>query len=170
MNQAEFLSIFEKYLIVGQPRRSEILAELKNHIDELGETGGIERLLGEPSRLAERYNRTHVGVLSTPWLILSIPILAVGLITGLKILFNVGSMPPFMELTNSNLLFQIASMIIWLLPYLSAIWLGWTVTRLNRPARWALGLLGTSLIAGTVFGVLYNYTNLADWETPQTFL
>lgn len=56
MTSSEFLSIFEKHLLVGEPKRVEIIAELKTHISE----GGIEQM-GDPKSLARAYNITHLG-------------------------------------------------------------------------------------------------------------
>lgn len=52
-----FFAAFEHHLLVAEPKRSEIIRELRQH---------GEQQLGNPKRLAQEYNRTHIGFFYSP--------------------------------------------------------------------------------------------------------
>lgn len=57
MTSQEYLQSFQRHLRVAEPKRSEIIAEIKTHLFESQNSGDF----GDPKRLAARYNRTHIG-------------------------------------------------------------------------------------------------------------
>ncbi|MBI4093120.1 MAG: hypothetical protein HY420_04320 [Candidatus Kerfeldbacteria bacterium] len=64
MNDEQYLTEFERHLRVGEPKRGEIIAELKTHLDEI-DGGDPFTALGDPRELTRKYNRTHIGFFST---------------------------------------------------------------------------------------------------------
>lgn len=132
MNQAQYLTEFEKYLRVGEPKRSEIIAELQTHIDELH---GDPTALGGPTQLAETYNRTHVGFFSSGARIATTPFV----ITALNLIFAIvlrtlpdrwGSESNALPLPDAS---AYAFILIVLVPIAAALLIGRALAITDRP-------------------------------------
>ncbi len=65
MTREEYLAQFERHLIVGEPKRNELIAELSTHLDELTDHDDALTIIGNPKRLADKYGRTHIGFFRT---------------------------------------------------------------------------------------------------------
>lgn len=59
--------------MVGEPKRGEIIAELKTHLDDLNNKN--PSTLGEPKQLAKQYNQAHLGIFYDPRRLLWAPAL-----------------------------------------------------------------------------------------------
>ncbi len=77
MNSVKYISIFERHLLVGEPKRGEILAELSQHIKELKPDADIIASIGNPNQLARTYNRTHIGLLHSRVLLFLMPLVSI---------------------------------------------------------------------------------------------
>lgn len=60
MTRDEFLTQFEKHLLVGEPKRSELIAEITHHL-----TDDPTSQTSDPVALAKKLNRTHLGIFSS---------------------------------------------------------------------------------------------------------
>ena len=56
MTNQEFLSTFQKHLLIAAPKRVELLAEVKSHLEERSSEN-----IGDPKKLATDLNRIHIG-------------------------------------------------------------------------------------------------------------
>lgn len=74
MTREQFFQSFDAYLEVSEPERREIIHELETHTDELAESTDYLTFLGNPKKLAQRYNRVHIGALYARWHILLAPV------------------------------------------------------------------------------------------------
>lgn len=166
MTNHNFLSDFEHHLLVGEPKRGEILAELKTHLDDLN--GADPLTLGSPKCLAQAESRIYLRFLCSPLLLFAMPVLMLIILTALKVFASVETSAQLFDGPGTEPLNNILFFVSWMLPCTVTALVGWTIARMHHPAQWALCLLILTLITGTVLGVLYNYTNLDDWEAPQT--
>ena len=72
VTKAEYLAQFERHLRVGAPKRPEIVAEVKSHFEENGQASTF----GNPKRLADRFNRIHLGFFYNFRRLIAVPIIA----------------------------------------------------------------------------------------------
>lgn len=87
MNNNEYIQEFEKRLRVGEPKRSELIVEIRNHLEELDQKSSVETPLGDPQKLAQKLNRTHIGIFSSPTLLFATPVAIMMLMLALTLVF-----------------------------------------------------------------------------------
>lgn len=76
----QWMDDFQRTLLVDEPKRSEILAELRQHAQA--------KALGEPKRIAREYNRTHIGFFSSNIRMLLVPAFFCAVLVVLNMLWN----------------------------------------------------------------------------------
>lgn len=180
MTKEVFFKEFERHLLVGSPKREEILAELKTHMDELRAVDAAE--LGNPKSLARQYNRTHVGLLGSRIRMFGFVTLT-GLLLGLLDFANwigwkVFWRPDMSSLSSLRghvpvLFLTLSDQKMWLqfvFPLITAFFLGWTLTRVHRSGRLYFFLTATGLFAGTLFGSITSLYQGPSWDNPATGL
>ncbi len=105
MSSKDFLERFEQALLVGGTLRKEIITEICQHTEEI-EVGKSQALdLGDPEKLAQKYNHTHLGFFHTTWrLILPPGLLYEGLLLFMLVpyILGFGSMNNNMSSSASN--------------------------------------------------------------------
>lgn len=154
MTATTFFVQFERSLRVGEPKRAEIIAELRTHFDEHGSDPAT---LGDPKRLAQQYNRTHVGILGEqPYLHLTpiVTLLAIFFIHAIRLsLWQHGILNSYVE---SNEIVAFEFWITLCVPFVVAFFVGRALIRTYRPIADFFGLIISSFTFGILFGVLYN--------------
>lgn len=150
--QEHYLTEFTKHLRVAEPKRGEILAELKTHLDELDDGTDPVTQLGHPTKLANKYNQAHLGIFSSPFTILITPFIAWALIVYARIwafraeyLYNGNG--PFMQLGQYlPMLIAVVTVI-----GLSALVIG-SLAMQHRPWKlFSILLVLTTLIGASIF-------------------
>lgn len=162
MNFNQYVTEFEHHLRVGEPKRSEIIAELNTHLDELSQNESPEAALGDPRTLAAKYNRIHIGFFSSP-LRIAISLLAVFIFLESANEYNWFLMN---RLFYSTADLQLYGVILFdafvMLPSILLILIGRAAARTQRPAR-SLALAGA-----IVFSSFFLIILRADRLPPPT--
>lgn len=173
-----FLISFSRRLLVGPPKREEILAELKTHLDDLG--ANDPTTLGDPKALARQYNETHVGLLGSYPRMFGLVMAAGLLIWTLDFInwtgWNTYWKPEMRNLSSLNgyvpqWLILYSNQEMWiklLLPMLVAFILGWVLPRVWRNGRLVMMLLICGWLTGTLFGSITSWYRGADYENTAT--
>lgn len=166
MTSEEFLRVFEKHLLVGEPKRSEILVELHNHFTE-----DAQALLGNPTKLAREENRLNLGLLHSQTRLFLVPVIVVGLGALIQMMdVYIGKTSSLSsrllpEWLDSILFFYVR----FVLPISFALSVGWTVARMHTPARLFARVMVFTFIIGALAGIPVDYyTGLQDLDIPDT--
>lgn len=148
MTKDVFFKNFEHHLLIGSPKREEILAELKTHFDELGMDDPM--VLGDPKALARKYNRTHLGLVYSPVRLFAIPVVVSAVIYLINFLaerltMNVSRIvegQEILDLTQPTY-FMGTMMKGWLLliPFLVVILVAKSLARWMHPLSWFFRIL-----------------------------
>lgn len=150
MKHSEFLSIFRKHLRVVEPKRSSLIAELRGHLDELTPSQDPVSVLGYPMDLARKYNRTHIGLLGSLGLLLSLPTLVTLIIWSL---FNPWT--SFFQLPWTWM-FLVGYIPLLLVLFISG-WVGTALRRTHRPGFTLGAMVISSLLSPTLILLLIQY-------------
>ncbi len=180
MTKDTFFKNFEHHLLVGSPKREEILAELKTHMGELESDDSA--VLGNPKVLAWQYNRTHIGFLGSHAKMFGLIVLTGFLLWLLDFInwtgWNMYWKPEMRDLRSLNgyvpqWLILYSNQDMWiklLLPVLVGFVLGWILPRVWKNARLMLMLLITGWLVGTILGSATSWYRGPDYENTATGL
>lgn len=161
MNHEQYLTEFTKHLRVAEPKRSDVLMELKTHIADAGDGADPERTLGKPPDLAAGYNQTHIGIFASRPVFFLIPFFAV-------IILFVQKQSGIARLQSGQSYNEpILSLII---PIILAIVYGQALIRIHKPLRDVLSLGGLTLLVSTAAGMLYNTMAGPHFTVPATVM
>lgn len=163
MTRPDYLRIFTNHLRVAEPKRSEIIAELTGHLDELPTEVHLIDSLGYPIDVALKYNRTHIGILDSRMAMLTLPWMVV-------IVVVAAFMPDgFPWLTGRLRLPAVASILLGQFALVgffgTAALAGVSLRRTHRFGFALGGLLLSSLVAVTTVFVLTEYM---QWRHDPT--
>lgn len=172
MTRGAFFAQFERHLLVGKPKREEIIAELQSHLAELSKSADPSVAIGDPKQLAREYNRTHLGFFST-WLrlLLPMPLLWLGMMATVFFSHIIGfSETNFVTAENAEYSLHIPSMpvtsaILMVIPWrvigfaygitvLSGFTLAFFATALYTPGSLVVKIAG-GLLAGIGMNMLW---------------
>lgn len=166
MDKGEYINQLEKYLNVGEPKRSELILELRSHLEE-SDNKQTEIVLGHPKTLAIEYNQVHLGWLNNKFNFFIFPFIVglLYLLVHILLLQLSRLLPQQYYLVDANLplavkLISLASGITTLTAIASAIWTGRTLALIHRPAGYFLRLtLTLPLLLFTIYRILdlFNY-------------
>lgn len=146
MNHEQYLTEFTKRLRVAEPKRREIIAELKTHLAEPGGTDPFTTL-ADPKQLARRYNRIHIGLLSHRWLFYLIPLVAV-------VFLAIEKISGIARLIDRQIFYN-ESLLGIIIPVILSIFYGRVLLRIFRPARDVVGLIILIWFSSTSLGTYY---------------
>ncbi len=158
MTSQEFLHIFERHLRVGEPKRSEIIAELQEHLHR-AET--INRM-GNPKKVALEENQIHIGFFADPWRLYLIPVALLVLQLFVKAIIASSGFFQFENIWASISMLGLL---------LVAIEVGRVLPRTEHASNILKRLLWISLacvlIQEFISQKINNYTSIATWIAPQ---
>ncbi|MBI2984216.1 MAG: hypothetical protein HYY50_01150 [Candidatus Kerfeldbacteria bacterium] len=172
MTHNKYLSNFEAALRVGQPKRAELIAELKAHLLELGPDDDPDQALGRPADMATGYNRLYLGLLDRPWKVTSAAILYVVFVAVMK-WWELASFrhhwPGWNLLQEDDRGFSLYLYVQLLFPLVSAALLGRIIARYHQAARLFTATWIITMIIGATFGLMNDlYTGRQDIDVPDT--
>ncbi len=162
MTKQEFLTTFEKHLLVGEPKRSEIITELQKHAEVDGYT-----VLGKPATLAAKYNRVYLGLFHSLPLLFGIPIAS-------WIFFEYIVWRPIYFLVHiSHQAFRIAASLESILSHLAlpiiVLLSAHALSQIHQPRKrmlqWLSMMLGTALITNgeVIYAEIYQNSPASTW-------
>lgn len=149
MTKTGYITDFERHLRVAEPKRNEILAELKTHLEEAENP----KILGNPKRLARSYNRTHIGLLFSP-LRIHLAIIFIAFAFSLAHLLTIAYLVTGQELTGSTppeLLRDVLNSFGFMASLLLTLYIGVTIVRMYRGHIVLLDAMVTTYL--TIFGL-----------------
>ncbi len=166
MTHEQYLKLFTRHLRVGEPKRGELVAELRHHLDELPQGANAIEALGYPIDLAGKYNRTHIGLLGSKVNLLILP----WVICGFVLLQMVTSLSSngWQSAGDSAVglgFWMLGSNLLLIVFFLAAVWAGISIRRMQHPGMALGGLVISSLIAPIVLLTLAIYL---QWRHDPT--
>lgn len=156
MRTAEYLETFEKHLRVGEPKRSELLAEIRSHLNELGQNDDVEQTLGDPKKLSCKLNRTHIGFWYSEFhfYIVIVGVSFAFLFGHLGIMNYLRLRPEFITTTFFQMLRDFVGNAGFIIPLIIAIWFGWNMSKINQPVKIIAKAIPITLLLVTFIAAL----------------
>jgi hypothetical protein len=148
MSREEYLRIFTKHLRVGEPKREEIITEVRHHLDDAGEAGRM----GRPDGLAKAENRIHIGWAWSWWAPLAMAANWLGVYLLLNGLFAElgGTFESIAENNAHATIWFIRESLLFIVPVVSAVYLARVVTRVDRPRKYFVSIFIGLFVASLV--------------------
>lgn len=135
MTLNQYLTTFEQHLRVADPKRGEIIAEIRGHLAE-------KQNLGDPRRLAHEYNQVHLGLVGSSPAIFLLPwVLALPFILFANAYYDFGAWGSL----TSNVATTFANIAYLLVP----LWIGHSAARM-KAARMTIWRFSASTALTTV--------------------
>ncbi|MBI3115473.1 MAG: hypothetical protein HYZ09_03215 [Candidatus Kerfeldbacteria bacterium] len=162
MTARTYIAAFLRHLRVGGQRRTEIIEEIQTHLKELGTTVSLLEKFGNPRRLAQAYNRVHLGWLySAGRLYGMLALVLLVLPLALLKLFDrygfdaAGNFNEAVIQTVPYFWLQLARGVTFLLPFVFTAAAAHVLIRMNDFSGTLLRLIG----AGATFNILSTFIN-----------
>lgn len=159
MTHGAFLTSFEHALRVVEPQRTELIEEVRGHLDDVGNLETPEDALGEPRDLAYNLNRVHIGLFHTRLRLFGAPVVLTLIVTGLTLL--VRQDPTQLVTAPQGIGYYLATIFVYFAPFILLTWLGVAIGRTHQTKRYFWLLLSECVGLILIYSLMQTFMSSA---------